>query len=72
MSTATTASGKTRPGNIEPHYTAQEVAETLAVRPRTVRTWIEQGEIKAVKLHRQWRIPASEIHRFLGCGDRAG
>lgn len=56
---------------IERHYTPQEVAETLAVTPRTVRTWIDQGELKAVKLHRQWRIPASEIRRILDRSDRA-
>lgn len=72
MSTATTPASTRFRGSIEPHYTAQEVAETLAVKPRTVRAWIEQGEIRAVKLHRQWRIPASEIHRFIRRGEHVG
>lgn len=50
---------------LERHYTPCEVAELLAVTPRTIRTWIELGELNAVKLRRQWRIPASEIERAL-------
>ncbi len=50
---------------LERHYTPHEVAEMLAVTPRTVRTWIELGELNAVKLRRQWRIPASEIEQVL-------
>jgi excisionase family DNA binding protein len=42
-----------------------EVAELLAVSPKTVRRWISEGELPAVKLHRQWRIRAAELDRQL-------
>lgn len=47
------------------YYTTEQVAALLAVKPKTVRAWIEQGELRALKLHRQWRIPTGEIDRLL-------
>jgi excisionase family DNA binding protein len=47
-----------------------EVAKVFSVRPKTVRMWIDRGELRAVKLNRQWRVPASEISRLLeSCRD---
>jgi excisionase family DNA binding protein len=45
--------------------TTEEVAEALSVRPKTVRPWIQEGELPAVKLHRQWRVDAVELERLL-------
>ena len=45
--------------------TTEEVAEALSVRPKTVRRWILDGELPAVKLHRQWRVDAVELERLL-------
>jgi excisionase family DNA binding protein len=42
-----------------------EVAVLLAVSPKTVRRWIAEGELPAVKLHRQWRVRAAELGRLL-------
>lgn len=47
----------------------EQVADALAVTPKTVRRWITSGELPAVKLHRQWRIRADELERLL-LGDR--
>jgi excisionase family DNA binding protein len=47
----------------------EQVADALAVQPKTVRRWIASGELPAVKLHRQWRIRAEELERLL-LGDR--
>lgn len=47
----------------------EEVAEALCVTPKTVRRWIARGELPAVKLHRQWRIRATDLDLLLG-GDR--
>lgn len=56
-----------------PRYlTTQELADILSVRPKTVRAWIDRGELRAVKLHRQWRIPASEVDRILAECQHAG
>ena len=55
------------------YLTTQELADILSVRPKTVRAWIERSEIRAVKLHRQWRVPASEVDRLLKeCRRHAG
>lgn len=42
-----------------------EVAEVLAVKPKTVRRWIADGELPAVKLHRQWRVRVDELERLI-------
>jgi excisionase family DNA binding protein len=43
----------------------EQVADALAVKPKTVRRWITSGELPAVKLHRQWRVPADTLERLL-------
>lgn len=43
-------------------YSIQEVADLLQVHPETVRVYIRQGKIKAVKMNqRLYRIPITEI-----------
>ena len=42
-----------------------EVAVVLAVRPKTVRRWITEGELPAVKLHRQWRVRLDDLDHLL-------
>jgi excisionase family DNA binding protein len=49
----------------------EEVAEILAVTPKTVRRWIASGDLPAVKVHRQWRVRADELERFLTGGTDA-
>lgn len=43
----------------------EEVAQMLAVKPKTVRRWITSGELPAAKLHRQWRIRADALEGLL-------
>ena len=47
-------------------YTVKEVSEYLDVCELTVRTWIKQGKLKAVKLSRHdgYRIPIESIFDF--------
>jgi excisionase family DNA binding protein len=47
--------------------TVQDVATRLKVNPETVRRWLRSGRIKGTLLGDRagWRIPASEIRRFL-------
>lgn len=42
-----------------------EVAELLAVSPKTVRRWIAEGELPAVKLQRLWRVRSADLERLL-------
>lgn len=46
-------------------YTPAEIAAIFAVDVRTVRRWIEAGEIVAIKLPGgHWRIEESEVERL--------
>jgi excisionase family DNA binding protein len=55
----------TRKQDVGQLLSTDEVAELLAVTPKTVRRWIAEGELPAVKLHRQWRVRATELDRLL-------
>ena len=54
----------------ETMFTIQEVAEILHVSDSTIRRWIAEGKIKALKFGRQWRFKASEISQWLEHGDQ--
>lgn len=49
--------------------TIRMVAERLRVSDRTVRNWIRDGALRAVRVGpRGWRIEAIELERFLRAG----
>ena len=48
----------------DPFYSTSAVADMFGVKPYTVRAWITEGKIKAVKIHNQHKIRKSEINRF--------
>ena len=58
-------SGSARRRPTERYLSTHEVAAMFAVKAKTVRAWIESGEIRALKLHRQWRVPEAETRRIL-------
>lgn len=45
-------------------YTIEEVAEILNFKIRTIRQWIYDGKMKAVKVNHEWRIPKEEVERI--------
>lgn len=45
--------------------TPEEVAEILAVTPKSVREWLRQGKLKGVKAGRLWRIRERDLEAFL-------
>lgn len=45
--------------------TVEEVAAALYVSERTVRTYIANKELKAVKLGKMWRINKADLQSFL-------
>lgn len=57
--------------DVEIHYTTDQVAERLNVKPERVRRWLRNGRIHGVKLgvagtqQEEWRIPSSELRRLL-------
>jgi excisionase family DNA binding protein len=52
----------------EKYYSPEEIAEQFNLKPATVRKWIRQGKLKAIKLGRLWRIPEEELQRFIKAG----
>ena len=46
-------------------YTTTEVAEMLQVRLQTIGNWCRTGKLKAKRVGRGWRIPASELSNFM-------
>ena len=47
------------------YLTTQEVADILRVRVETVRSYIKQGKLPAVKLGRDYRIAAEDVDQLL-------
>ena len=45
--------------------TIQNVADECQVSTKTVRRWIDDGELAAYKLGRQWRIADKDLKHFL-------
>jgi excisionase family DNA binding protein len=43
----------------------REIAEFFGVSEKTVRRWIETGQLGAHRLGGQWRIAPEEVERFL-------
>ncbi len=53
----------------KPPFSTDSVAELLGVSKRTIERRIADGSIRALKLGRVVRIPASELERLLSGGD---
>lgn len=49
----------------QPLLTVHETAAHLKVKQSTVRTWIREGRLRAIKFGREWRIVSSDLERFL-------
>jgi excisionase family DNA binding protein len=54
------------PNEVEESYlTVAEVAETLKLNQQTVRNWIDQGSLPALRVGRRVRIKRSDFERIL-------
>ncbi len=42
-----------------------QVAAELGLAPKTIRALIKRGELRAVRLGRQWRVDADELALFI-------
>ncbi|MCI2416563.1 helix-turn-helix domain-containing protein [Saccharopolyspora sp. K220] len=47
-------------------FTADEVAERLGLHVRTVRNYVRDGRLKAVRIGKQYRIARAELEAFTG------
>ena len=58
----------TQPDLEETFLTVAEVAELLKLNPQTVRNWIDQGSLPAVRVGRRVRIQRSDFEQVLAQG----
>ncbi len=49
----------------KPFLTTHEIAELLKVSESTVRSWIHEGELRAVRLGREFRISVKDLEAFV-------
>lgn len=47
-----------------PFRTINQVAEYLGVHPKTVRSWIDSGKLKAIRVGRLYRVPENALADF--------
>ena len=45
--------------------TPEEVAERLAITPKTVRRFLREGRLKAMKVGRLWRVRESDLLEYM-------
>ncbi len=69
MNTGDPMRAKPGPGSVLPHLlTIRQAADVLGVSYWTVRTWVESGKLRAVRLPgdgRLVRIEIEELHRLI-------
>ena len=49
----------------QPLMTVHEVAEQLKVKEATVRTWIRDRQLRAIKFGKDWRVTVADLEAFL-------
>lgn len=49
-------------------YTVNEVADTLRVHARTAYRLITKGDIRAIRIGSQWRVPEAALLEFIESG----
>jgi len=47
-----------------------EAGEMLGVTPKTIREWIKEGRIKALRIGKEYRVPYEEVERLLREAER--
>ncbi len=50
---------------VEKLLTPEEVAEHLAVSPKSIRKWLREGKLRGVRVGRLWRIRERDLEAFL-------
>ena len=49
----------------KPFFTTHEIAELMKVSEATVRSWIRDGELRAIRLGREFRVAAKDLEAFV-------
>ncbi len=45
--------------------TIEEVATRFKVTTKTVRQWLQRGQLKGIKVGKLWRVPTAELQDFI-------
>ena len=56
----------------DPWLTVQQVSDELKIHPATVRVWIKQERLRAVRAGKGFRVRRSEVDRALGRDTQPG
>jgi len=54
------------------YYSPEEVGRQYNVKPVTVRKWIREGKLKALRLGGLWRISEEQLQEFITAGQSEG
>ncbi|WP_193179796.1 helix-turn-helix domain-containing protein [Nisaea sediminum] len=49
----------------KPLLTIHEVSDLLKMKESTVRNWIRDGELRAIKMGRDWRVAEKDLESYL-------
>ncbi|ABC24551.1 helix-turn-helix domain-containing protein [Rhodospirillum rubrum] len=49
----------------KPLLTVHEAAQLLKVKEATIRQWIRDQQMRAIKFGREWRIAEADLERFV-------
>ena len=49
----------------QPLLTVHETAQALKVKDSTVRSWIRDRKLRAIKFGREWRVTVVDLEKFL-------
>ncbi|UUX50585.1 helix-turn-helix domain-containing protein [Nisaea acidiphila] len=49
----------------KPLLTIHEVSDLLKMKESTVRNWIRDGELRAIKMGRDWRVAVKDLEAYL-------
>lgn len=55
-------------GNLPTLLTIEQVAATLQVNPRTIRRWIEAGDLVTHRFGRGYRVSEADLQAFIRLG----
>jgi excisionase family DNA binding protein len=45
--------------------TVSQIANRLSMSPQTVRTWIEEGMLRGIRVRKVWRVPRADFEALL-------
>jgi len=50
---------------VKEYLSTKEVSERFSVRESTVRSWIKEGRLKAIKMGKQWRVTIADCDSLI-------